>query len=259
MNDGFDRVWPGDGRSVIAHSGDTLHPLLMNRKGQLPIFALLLLVAVTALAADAPPRMKTYQMVFFRKGSNTNSPADGAKMQQAHLNELIQLNLSRTNVLFGPFLDGTDLRGIAVLDVPDAASARSLLAGDPYVKGGHMTLDVKPWMSETNVFALPEKPHTPEQLVFGFLMRGTNRVQLPAEEGQKIQKGHLDYMGELHKQGKLIAAGPFLEAGDMRGIVIYRVTTVEEAKRLAADDPAVKIGRLVIDAHPWMTFKGMLK
>jgi len=27
----------------------------------------------------------------------------------------------------------------------------------------------------------------------------------------------------------------------------------------AAGDPAVKAGRLVIDARPWMSFKGMLK
>ena len=231
----------------------------MNRKRHLLIVSLLLFVAVSILAADAPPRMKTYQMVFFRKGANTNAPTDAAKMQQAHLEALIQLNQTRTNVLFGPFLDDADLRGIAVLDVPDAESARRLLASDAYVKSGHMTLDVKPWLSETNVFALPEKPHTQEKLVFGFLMRGTNRVQLAAEESQKIQRGHLDYMGELHKQGKLIAAGPFMESSDMRGIVVYRVATVAEAEELAAGDPAVKAGRLVIDARPWMTFKGMLK
>jgi hypothetical protein len=45
----------------------------------------------------------------------------------------------------------------------------------------------------------------------------------------------------------------------VRGIVIYRVATVDEAKALAAEDPAVKAGRLVLDAHPWMTFKGILK
>jgi uncharacterized protein YciI len=90
-------------------------------------------------------------------------------------------------------------------------------------------------------------------------MRGTNRVQLPAEESQKIQAGHLGYLGELHKQGKLIAAGPFLQDSDMRGVVIYRVATIEEAKALAAEDPAVKVGRLKIDARAWMTFKGMLK
>jgi hypothetical protein len=37
------------------------------------------------------------------------------------------------------------------------------------------------------------------------------------------------------------------------------VKSVEEAKQLAAQDPAVKAGRLVIDARPWMTFKGILK
>ena len=211
-------------------------------------------------AADAPPAMKTYQMVFLRTGPNTNLPAaEAAKLQQAHLDGLLRLNRTRTNVLFGPFCDDTDLRGIAVLDVPDAAAARAALAEDPYVKSGQMILDVKPWLSETNVFALPDKPNTPEHLVFGFLMRGTNRGQLPAEESKSIQAGHLAYMTELHKQGKLIAAGPFMEASDMRGVVIYRVATIKEAQQLAASDPAVKAGRLIIDARPWMTFKGMLK
>ena len=232
----------------------------MNHKINLLALAAAVSFANVSDAADTPPAMKTYQMVFFRKGPNTNLPAaDMATMQQAHLDGLLKLNLDRTNVLFGPFLDDTDLRGIAVLDVPDAAAARAALANDPYVKSGHMVVDVKPWLSETNVFALPEKPHTPEKLVFGFLMRGTNRIQLPAEESKSIQAGHLAYMTELYKQGKLIAAGPFMEASDMRGVVVYRVATVDEAKKLAASDPAVKAGRLVIDARPWMTFKGMLK
>jgi len=247
-------------RSDIAAAAYSRHARLM--KHTIPLLALAFAVSFANFsgAADTPPVMKTYQMVFLRKGPNTNLPAaEAPKLQQAHLDGLIKLNLDRTNVLFGPFLDDTDLRGIVVLDVPDAAAARKLLADDPYLKSGHMIADVKPWMSETNVFALPEKPHTPEKLVFGFLMRGTNRVQLPAEESQKIQAGHLGYMTELYKQGKLIAAGPFMEPGDMRGVVVYRVATVDAAKELAAGDPAVKAGRLVLDARPWMTFKGMLK
>jgi len=232
----------------------------MNQARPLLALALAFSIANVSVAADMPPAMKTYQMVFLRKGPNTNLPAaDASKLQQAHLDGLLKLNLTRTNVLFGPFLDDSDLRGIVVLAVSDAAAARAMLADDPFVKNGHMIMDVKPWLSETNVFALPEQPNTPEKLVFGFLMRGTNRVQLPAEESKSIQAGHLAYMTELHKQGKLIAAGPFMEASDMRGVVIYRVATVDAAKELAANDPAVKAGRLVIDARPWMTFKGMLK
>jgi uncharacterized protein YciI len=66
-------------------------------------------------------------------------------------------------------------------------------------------------------------------------------------------------MAKLHAEGKLLVAGPFMDDTPMRGIVIYRVATLDVAKALAAEDPAVKAGRLVLDAHPWMTFKGILK
>lgn len=219
----------------------------------------LTLPANSRSATNLPPGMKRYQMVFFRKGPDTNAPsAELPKMQQAHLEGLTKLNTERVNVLFGPFLDKTDLRGIAVLDVPDAEAARKCLADDPFVKQGLMVVDVKSWYSETNVFGLPETPNVPEQFIFGFLMRGSS-PQLPAAEAKQIQAGHLAYMGEMHKQGKLVAAGPFGGDSDWRGIVIYRVGSVEEAKGIAAGDPAVKAGRLTIDARPWMTFKGMLK
>ena len=75
----------------------------------------------------------------------------------------------------------------------------------------------------------------------------------------EIQKGHLAYMESLNKQGKLVMAGPFADNASARGIVVYRVRDVAEAKALAAEDPAVKAGRLVLEAYPWMTFKGILK
>jgi uncharacterized protein len=66
-------------------------------------------------------------------------------------------------------------------------------------------------------------------------------------------------METLHAQGKLPVAGPFADDGPARGVVVYRVKDVAEAKALAAQDPAVKAGRLVLEAYPWMTFKGILK
>jgi uncharacterized protein YciI len=221
----------------------------------LPILALLLALAVPGQAQE----MMTYQMVFFRAGPNQNlSPADAKVMQTEHLARLAKLNADRINVLYGPFQDGGDLRGIAILDAPSAEAARAHLADDPFVKAGHMVLDVKPWMGPRGWFHPPALPPTPEHFVFGFLMRGTSTSQ-PKEEAQAIQKGHLAYMDELHKQGKLVAAGPFADNSDFRGIVIYRVRDIEEAKQLAAGDLAVKAGRLRIDARPWMTFKGILK
>lgn len=222
----------------------------------LPTLALFLVLA--AIPAQAQ-EMMTYQMVFFRAGPNQKlSAADSKTMLDAHLARLAKLNSDRINVLYGPFQDNGDLRGIAILDVPSADAARAHLADDPFVKAGHMVLEVKPWMGPRGWFNPPSQPPTPEHFVFGFLMRGTSTSQSP-DEAQAIQKGHLAYMDELHTQGKLVAAGPFADNTDYRGIVIYRVSDVEEAKQLAAGDPAVKAGRLRIDARPWMTFKGILK
>jgi uncharacterized protein YciI len=163
-------------------------------------------------------------------------------------------------VLFGPFEDHPDtLEGIAILDVKDADAARAALSDDPFVKGGYMTLEVKPWYGPRGWFAVPSEPYQPEPLVFGFLMRTASPPALPADEAAKIQQGHLAYMGELHKQGSLVAAGPFGDDTNYRGIVIYRVAGVAEAQALAANDPAVKAGRLRLDARRWMTFKGILR
>jgi uncharacterized protein YciI len=87
-----------------------------------------------APAAQEPPlQMMTYQMVFLRAGT-TPAPqgAEGQKMQQEHLAGLAELNRQRFNVLYGPFLDNGDLRGIAIMDVKDAAEAKRLMADDPY-------------------------------------------------------------------------------------------------------------------------------
>lgn len=95
--------------------------------------------------------------------------------------------------------------------------------------------------------------------IFGFLVRGPKQTPGETPETQEIQKGHHAYMEGLHTQGKLVAAGPFMDNSGVRGFVVYRVTTADAARELASGDPAVKAGRLAIDAHPWMTLKGILK
>ena len=230
-------------------------PLLRRFRGLLAV----LLLTVSSSSALQAQEMMTYQMVLFSVGPNKEvPPAQAQSLLQGHLARLAKLNADRVNMLYGPFQDNGALRGIAILDVPDAAAARKVFVDDPYVKAGHMVIDVKPWMGPKGWFHLPETPATPEAFIFGFLMVGKTTTQTPAQV-KDIQAGHLAYMDALHKQGKLVAAGPFVDGSDYRGIVIYRLKTVEEAKQLAAQDPAVKAGRLILDARPWMTFKGILK
>ena len=44
----------------------------------------------------------------------------------------------------------------------------------------------------------------------------------------------------MAEQGNLLAAGPFLDDGDLRGIFLFRTTSLAEAEALAASDPAVR-------------------
>lgn len=46
-------------------------------------------------------------------------------------------------------------------------------------------------------------------------------------------------------------AGPFLHDGELRGIYVFDVTTVEEAKALTETDPAIQAGSLVLELLPW--------
>jgi uncharacterized protein len=86
--------------------------------------------------------------------------------------------------------------------------------------------------------------------VLAFLKRGPNRSQDSVTAAQ-LQKAHLENIGKMAEAGKLVLAGPFTDDGEVRGIYIFNVATVEEARQLTETDPAIQAGRLVMELHPW--------
>jgi len=91
-----------------------------------------------------------------------------------------------------------------------------------------------------------------------FLRRGPAWTPASTPELNKLQADHLAHIGKMAETGKLIIAGPFSDGGDLRGMFIFRVETLEEAKALAEQDPTVKAGRLVLEWHPWFAAKNIL-
>lgn len=73
---------------------------------------------------------------------------------------------------------------------------------------------------------------------------------------------HLAYQAELEKQGKLAFAGPMSdETGEHMqgmGLVIYRASSLEEARTLAEDDPMHKSGARSFMLRRWMINEGSL-
>lgn len=88
------------------------------------------------------------------------------------------------------------------------------------------------------------------QYVMAFLKVGPNRDMTP-EQATALQAAHMDNIGKLAEQGDLVLAGPFMDRGEVRGIYIFDVTSIEEAEALTATDPAIQAGSLVMELHPW--------
>ncbi len=94
--------------------------------------------------------------------------------------------------------------------------------------------------------------------VVAFLKAGPNRDHGP-DAIAALQRGHMEHMRRMADDGKLIMAGPFLDGGELRGIFVFAVETLEEAAALTAADPAVEAGRLAMELHPWYGSAALLK
>lgn len=86
--------------------------------------------------------------------------------------------------------------------------------------------------------------------VMAFLRKGPNRDR-DSSEAYDLQRAHLDNINRLVEEGKMVLAGPFGGDGDLRGIYIFNVETVEEAKALTNSDPAIQAGSLEMELIPW--------
>ena len=106
-----------------------------------------------------------------------------------------------------------------------------------------------------------KKTSTPQKFTtayLAFLTRGSKWTPQSTPETQEIQKKHLANIQRLADMKKLVVAGPFGDSGVLRGIFVFRVDSIAEAKQLSETDPAVQAGRLALDIHPWVVPEGIL-
>ena len=81
----------------------------------------------------------------------------------------------------------------------------------------------------------------------------TGPTRVPDGEARKAMfAGHFANMERLSKAGKLVLAGPFGDKdGDWRGLFVFAVADIEEAKALVATDPVIIQGEMVAEYHNW--------
>ena len=62
----------------------------------------------------------------------------------------------------------------------------------------------------------------------------------------------------MAEAGQLALAGPFFGDGDLRGIYIFNVETLEEADSLTNTDPAIQAGSLEMELMEWYGSAGLM-
>ncbi len=90
--------------------------------------------------------MKTYYMVFLKKGPNRDQDsATVAKLQEQHIAHLTKMADAGKMDLAGPFMDNGEIRGICVYNVATKEEAEKLANEDPMVKAGRLIVEIHPW------------------------------------------------------------------------------------------------------------------
>jgi uncharacterized protein len=228
---------------------------------------IVLVVSTPAALSQQKPETKVepahklveFQMALLKRGPKWTSAQNPemTRLHQEHINYVLSLFDTGKAVIAGPFTDGGEINGVYVFRANSAAEAKAWAEADPTVVAGLQVVEMHPWWSE-DIFGKAVKPLKLTQTYFAFLTRGEKWTAEETPATEEIQKGHMANINRLAEMKKLVAAGPFGDNGQLRGIFVFRVASLEEAKALTASDPAVQAGRLAMDIHPWMVPEGVL-
>jgi uncharacterized protein YciI len=232
------------------------------------LIAAVLFVAASPLTlSQQKPETKTepahklveFHMALLKHGPKWTSAetAEKKRIHQDHENYVRSVLDSGKAVIAGPLTDGGEIDGVFVFRAKSAEEAKAWAEADPSVASGFRLAEMHPWWSE-DIFRKPAKPLKMTQTFLAFLTRGEKWTPEKTPATEEIQKGHMANINRLAEMKKLVAAGPFGDDGRLRGIFVFRVDSLEEAKNLTASDPAVQARRLAMDIHPWMIPEGVL-
>jgi len=221
-----------------------------------------LFVAAAAIAGaqekqEPQHKLIEFHMALLKHGPKyiaTGMPKD---LQSQHVAHVLSLLESGKAVIAGPLGDEGDIAGIYVLRAKSKEEAREWVDNDPAVKAGFFVADMHPWWSED----VMKKPSAPVKLTTAYLALLTRGAKWTPERTPatvELQKSHMANIIRLAGLKKLVVAGPFGDDGVLRGIFVFKVASLAEARALTETDPAVQAGRLAIDIHPWLVPEGVL-
>lgn len=92
-----------------------------------------------------------------------------------------------------------------------------------------------------------------EEYELVMLRRPAQPTPYDEETLDRIQQEHLAFLARLRDEGVVVVNGPVVESPDesLRGLTFFRTGSLDETRRIAEQDPAVRAGRLTVDVMHW--------
>ncbi len=159
---------------------------------------------------------------------------EAERIQAAHIAHLTVLGQKRWLRAAGPMGTPGPIRGILISRCRSVKEANELASADPAVKAGRLTVETYSWTGPEGIADRYWQIHdadpnakdkmAPHALVL--VRAGSSRGEMKPVSGG----------------GKLAAGGPFTGSTDLLGVLVYRNTTLDQARQMAAANPSVPSG-----------------
>lgn len=184
--------------------------------------------------------------------------AQAQEIQKGHMEHMKRMAEAGHLLAAGPLATPGGPRGLLVYKCESAAQAEEWTKPDPAVVNKRLRVEMYRWTSNgvwgeplaAKLKAEPNYKYTMVKLPFAILMR-TEKTAGGAMPPEEVRTAHLEYSTKLVAEGKLRAFGPFEGAKDKLGVFVYAALAVEEAQKLAEEDPLVKGGWGKPVMHIW--------
>ncbi|HTD55258.1 MAG TPA: YciI family protein [Silvibacterium sp.] len=94
----------------------------------------------------------------------------------------------------------------------------------------------------------PDIPHNLKPYFLCLLRRGE---RWNVTEGyEDLMPEYLAYLRREMEARRIVLAGPVTDEGDLIAVAVIETATMQEARALVAENPAIKSGHFVAEVHP---------
>jgi uncharacterized protein YciI len=205
-----------------------------------------------------------YYVGFIQTGPKWTAEVDDVtKQNRQYLREQVEANKL---VGVGQVMDSQDLRWIFFFKESSLDAAKEIIATAPAVKAERFTGEVRQaWGTKgmgskiadaDKAKAMATGPKTTHFLAA--FKKGSKWSADESEATRKLLQNHIANVVKLHQGGALKFYGAFDDRGDIRGFAVIQAKSMDAAKKLIKDDPAVKANWFTPEYYAFEVAEGVL-